>query len=398
MKSKNIDYLEKVDHLRFFAALLILVFHSVVTHFLWKPLGTDELKASPIFNVFLEGHTAVGLFMTLSGFLFAVICKGKEIDILGFYRNRFLRIYPLFTLLIVLACYMDQHRNGLTNLLTSLCFLQNTENSVYCKWFTEVFWTIAVEFQFYLLFPFILSFFRKYNYKYLFGLITLALLARLAVFTATGSVKLLSYVTIFGRIDEFIIGMMFGLCFDQIKKTLAHPLCLVLSFIPLWLAASHFHRFGGLNLSANSNVWIYWPTIEGAAWGLVIAAYVASRFRLPQPLSSWCAFAGTLSFSMYMTHYFFLRTSSWFYLTILTPEQQAPWLLPVLQNLRIHPFTAGLVFGFGIVLPLTFLTSILTYFLIEKPFLELRSTYTRKPKAAEVEAIEPQSPRVPVRV
>lgn len=398
MKSKNIDYMEKIDHLRCFAALLILVFHSVITHFLWKPLGTDQLKAGPIFNVFLEGHMAVALFMTLSGFLFAVICKGKEVDILGFYRNRFLRVYPLFTLFLLLACYVDQHRNGLVNLLTSLCFLQNTENAVYCKWFTEVFWTIAVECQFYILFPFILTFFRKYGYKYLFGLIALAVVARLAVYMATGSVKPISYVTIFGRIDDFIIGMMFGLCFDQIKRTLAHPIFFLLSFIPLWLAASHFHTFGGLNVSANSYVWIYWPTIEGTVWGFVIAAYVASRFRLPQLLSSWCAFVGTLSFSIYMTHYFFLRTSSWFYLMILTPEQQAPWLLPALQSMRIHPFTAGLVFGFGIVLPLTLCTSILTYFLVEKPFLELRSTYTRKSKPAEDETIEAQSARVPVRV
>ncbi|PWT95047.1 MAG: hypothetical protein C5B53_12055, partial [Candidatus Melainabacteria bacterium] len=378
MKSKNIQYQEKIDHLRFFAAFLILMFHALVTHFLWKPLGTDQVKGSPLCDVLFEGHMAVGLFMTLSGFLFATICKGKEVNALGFYRNRFLRIYPLFLTFLLLACYMDQSRNGLVNLLTSLLFLHNMESAVYVKWFTEVFWTIAVEFQFYLLFPFILVFFRKYGYKYLLGLIALSNLILLAVYLAQGSVKVLSYVTIFGRINEFVIGMILGFWFSSIRKNLEHPVFLPLAIVPVMLAASHFHRFGGLVASVNSYVWIYWPTLEGLVWGFLIVAYNASSLRLPQPLSRLFALGGTLSFSMYMSHYFFLRTSMWFTVLIFTANKQQVWMGPIIEQLRIHPITAGLVFGLFIVFPLTLAASVLTYSLIEKPFLELRSTYTRK--------------------
>jgi peptidoglycan/LPS O-acetylase OafA/YrhL len=398
MKSKNIEYQEKIDHLRFFAAFLILMFHGVVTHFLWKPLGTDQIKATPLLDVLWEGHTAVGLFMTLSGFLFAVICKGKEVNALRFYRNRFLRIYPLFLTFLLLACYLDQTRNGLINLLTSLFFLHNTENSVYYKWFTEVFWTIAVEFQFYLLFPFMLVFFRKYGYKYLLGLIALSNLILLTIYIAQGSVKVLSYLTIFGRINEFVIGMIFGFLFDSLRRKLAHPAFILLAIVPVMLAASYFHTFGGLNASVNSYLWIYWPTLEGLVWGFLIVAYNASNFRLPQPLSRWLAMAGTLSFSMYMSHYFFLRTSRWFVLNIFANDQHSAWLSPLLEQLRIHPITAGLLFGICIVFPLTLLASILTYLLIEKPFLELRSSYTRLPATEAGGPAVREQERVPVRV
>jgi len=385
MKSKNIEYQEKIDHLRFLAASLVVMFHSVVTHFLWKPLGTGQVIVNPLYDVLLEGHTAVGLFMTLSGFLFAVICKGKEISTLGFYRNRFLRIYPLFTVFILLACYLDPEKNGLTNLLTSLFFLQNAQCAVNHKWFTEVLWTIAVEFQFYLLFPFLLIFFRKYGYKYLLGLVSLAFLFRFAMYIAQGTVKTLAYLTIFGRIDQFLIGMMLGFAFDRLRSRLSNPLILVLSILPVMLAASHFHKFGGLDESRNSYVWIYWPTLEALAWGVLIVAYNASKFKIPQPVSTWLAFAGSLSFSMYMSHYFLLRTSRWFIWSIFFPDEQYRWLLPLVGQLRIHPFTASLVFGSCVVFPLTLFISVLTYLLIEKPFLELRSTYTSPtPKPTEV--------------
>jgi peptidoglycan/LPS O-acetylase OafA/YrhL len=399
MKSKNIQYEEKIDHLRFFAAVLVLMFHSVITHFLWKPLGTDQVHVSPIYNLLMEGHLGVGLFMTLSGFLFARICRDKEVDILGFYRNRFLRIYPLFVFAVLLGAYTDQKHNGLVNILTSLCFMQNTEGAVSCPWLTQVLWTIAVEFQFYLLFPFLLISFRKYGYRFFAGLLILALISRFAVYLAMGTVKAFAYPTLFGRIDQFLIGMTLGFLFDRIEFRLKNPLFLIGSILLLWAAASHFHMFGGLVLSVNSYVWIYWTTLEGLACGALIVAYNASSFKFPPAISKCLAFGGALSFSLYVTHYFFLRTSQWFTFLIYFPDANASWLMPVLSQLHIHPFTAALVFGSCVVLPLTFLTSILTYFVIEKPFLELRSSYTRKlPKAESGEMEESRQERVAVPV
>jgi peptidoglycan/LPS O-acetylase OafA/YrhL len=392
MKSKNTSYEEKIDHLRFFAATLVLLFHSVVTWYVWKPLGTDQIRVSPIYNLLLEGHTAVGLFMTLSGFLFATICRDKEINIWSFYRNRVLRIYPLFLTLLLLSCYISPGENNLKSLLTSLFCLQNLGSAVHCDWLTEVLWTVSVEFQFYLIFPFLLVFFRKYSYKYLIGIIVLFSLLRLAAYMATGNIKALSYNTIFGRIDEFIIGMVLGFLFPQIKDKLRHPAWLLFSFVPIYLCASLIHACGGLVNSVKSPIWISWHTLEGMAWGLVIVAYNASIFQFPSRISKALAFAGSVSFSMYVTHYFFLRLSKWLIMPVCFPEQFVSKIfLPLFQQLHTHPFTTSLIFGSCMVFPATFFLSILTYFIIEKPFLEMRTSYTKRlplPKDAHEERAE----------
>src|SRR6516164_3681135 len=132
MKGKNAAYQEKLDHLRFFAALLIILYHAVQmyntvcsTHPVCKLNGGNSASEPPFFSLILEGHTAVALFMTLSGFLFATICKGKEINHWAFYKNRFLRIYPLFVVMLLVACYADLRTNDFMRLLTSLFFMQN---------------------------------------------------------------------------------------------------------------------------------------------------------------------------------------------------------------------------------------------------------------------------------
>lgn len=315
--------------------------------------------------------------MTLSGFLFAMIGKNKEIDFWSFYRNRLLRIYPLFSVFILLAFYLDPANNSWSGLLSSLLFLQNSPSAVHLQWFTEAAWTIAVECQFYLIFPVLLISFRRYGYKYLVGLIGLAMLTRLAIYLTTGTVYNIAYLTIFGRIDQFIIGMILGLLFERIRGWLRHPIVLLCALVTLLLSASCFHTIGGSSSSVNSSLWIYWSTLEGLVWAFIIAAYNGSTWTFPAVVSKCLAFGGTLSFSMYLLHIFGLRLLPWFNLQIWSAEHYFPLLANILCHLRIHPFTAAMFFGLCLVLPTVLFCSVLTYLLIEKPFLDLRVGYTK---------------------
>ena len=98
MKSPNIKYLPAVDHLRGFAAALIVFYHGLhlISYemkfnapFSFSPWPETN---NPFLAVLIEGHTAVALFMVLSGFIFAYGALGREIAYLPFIRNRFLRI------------------------------------------------------------------------------------------------------------------------------------------------------------------------------------------------------------------------------------------------------------------------------------------------------------------
>lgn len=398
MRSKNAEYLEKLDHLRFFAAFLIILYHSVwmfhlvaSTHPICKLNGGASPTEPVFFPLILEGHTAVALFMTLSGFLFAIICKDKEIDHWGFYKNRFLRIYPLFIVVLLLACYMDLRRNDFMSLLTSLCFLQNMHSAVFLLNGTESLWAIAVEFQFYLLFPWLLIFFRKYGYKYLVGLVGLAFITRVAIYLATKNLYLIAYTTIFGRIDQFVIGMIYGFLFDRMRTKLRNPLALVASIACILGLVTFVHqKCWGL---VNGPQWIIMTDFEGIFWGLLIASYNASSFSFPKGIARFLAFGGTLSYSLYLIHPAVMRLAYWFGPLVYAPHSRYPVIAKLATELSHQSYIAGLTFALLIAFPVTFVISILTYRLIERPFLELRSTYT-KPRQDKPE--EPSATARPI--
>lgn len=63
-------------------------------------------------------------------------------------------------------------------------------------------WTIAVEFQFYLIFPFLIMFFNKYKAKWILGLILLLICIRfMIVYLNESSIYYNLYHSIVGRLD-----------------------------------------------------------------------------------------------------------------------------------------------------------------------------------------------------
>ena len=100
MNSNNLPHLPRLDHIRFFAANLVFLFHFTHYYYLhWSPL-IDH----PWMGLITEGHTGVGLFFTLSGFLFMLIALHNPfIDYRRFISNRFLRIFPMYFTVFFIA-------------------------------------------------------------------------------------------------------------------------------------------------------------------------------------------------------------------------------------------------------------------------------------------------------
>src|SRR5206468_9108497 len=130
-----------------------------------------------------EGHTGVGLFFTLSGFLFMQIALHQKTIVYGdFLRNRVLRIFPLFFTIFLVATSIGRDNFQPQDLLylfaTNLGHAPTSGTVV-----TGAAWTISLEFLFYLVFPFLARFALERGPRYLAGLLVLMVFFKLAAYT-----------------------------------------------------------------------------------------------------------------------------------------------------------------------------------------------------------------------
>jgi peptidoglycan/LPS O-acetylase OafA/YrhL len=372
MKGKNIAYIPAVDQLRGVAGLLIIFYHGlhVISYQLrfGRPFAFDNwLPADNILLAALaEGHTAVSLFMVLSGFIFTYGAHAAEVIYGGFVYNRILRIFPLFLFIYISSIYLFPESYSFLGLLQGVLLQSNLPGSAYVEPFTALFWTIAVEFQFYLLFPFLLRFQRHYGRRYLLLVIVLLLTMRLIGLALGANARDFSYATIVGRLDQFILGMLLALLFRAHPR---HPLAgpgLLATLAALIGALAWFHWLGGYPAVA----WykIIWPTVEGALWAAFMYCYLALFKESRGAPGRLLARVGEISYSLYLTHLIVVQI-------VLRLNLVLGWAG---QDVVANALLTTLL----IVLPLAVVLASLTYHIVEKPFLDLRRAYLVRSAAA----------------
>lgn len=160
-------FFPNLDGLRFFSFLIVFFAHSFSTqhdyikHERWYQL----IKV----RMFSDGDIGVSFFFVLSGFLISyLLLKEKElngtINVKSFYMRRVLRIWPLYYLIVlfgflifpVLKTYFGQVPQENADPLLCSTFLNNFDRIVNGKPDAAALgglWTIAIEEQFYMLWP-----------------------------------------------------------------------------------------------------------------------------------------------------------------------------------------------------------------------------------------------------
>jgi len=220
-------------------------------------------------------------------------------------------------------------------------------------------WSIAIEFHFYLLLPFLLYITRKS--KYSLGIaVCFAILLRLFLFEVIGQIQSLAYWTIIGRIDQFLLGMI---AFQMRNYIKGRHFLVIGGFTAFSIFFWYFDRAGGFynNPSYPSSrlVWVYFSTIEGLAYALVIAWYDNSFTHSNGKVSRFIALIGTYSYSIYLLHFFFYRIMIFLMIRYIMP---------------VSNFYIALCFsvlGFLLMVPVGYLS----FRFIESPFLKLRTNY-----------------------
>lgn len=367
MRSPNIRYFPAVDHLRAFAALLIVLYHGLHLFAYQARFGRDFgidhwlQSDNPLVAVLAEGHTAVALFMVLSGFILTQGALDGGVDARGFLRNRLLRTYPLFLLLVFAgACGFPQAFSWPAFLQTVLGFA-NLPGALVAPPFTSLLWTIAVEWQFYVLFPLLVAVLRPAWTRRLLGLVAVLLLVRSALFLAGANPRDLAYTTIVGRLDQFLLGMWAAWFFRARPLTRrAGGVLALLAATAVLAALAVFNALGGWPLVAGWK--IAWPTLEGVLWAAFVVGYVTAADAWHGAASRLLARVGEISYSIYLIHF----------VVIWTLIRHGVAFAP---TGRIVP-DALLLTGLA-ALPITLAVSALTYACVERPFLRLRGRYHR---------------------
>jgi peptidoglycan/LPS O-acetylase OafA/YrhL len=392
MRSPNTTYLPAIDHLRALAALIVLIYHGMLFVFWYLTHGEffDYHRdawfkaATPLDAVVIEGHSGVALFMVVSGFIFTFGALGRSVSYPAFILNRVLRIYPLMIAMIIMGMLTTGEHDPARILRTLLIFAKMPWRHADFgplvdggPW-TENFWTISCEFQFYLVFPLLLAILYRFGAASLALLVLLAVLVRTAVVLGGFDALNATYWTIFGRIDQFLIGMLLAVAMRTIDISRQTGWrCAAAGAAAIALILFMFNRLGGFPME--KPIRAIFPLLEALAWAAVIGGYLRSG---PQTgtFAKAAAAVGNVSFSTYLLHF-----------PIIILAVRYGWLLRTGLGALVDTGINVLILGVVIVA-----VSFVTFRLIERPFLEWRVRYLRPLRQAEaVPSAAPSGPSSP---
>ncbi|MDO4643330.1 MAG: acyltransferase [Cardiobacteriaceae bacterium] len=362
MQSQNLRYIARLDHLRFFAFILVFLFHfrgsnpAMDFHGNYSSLGD-------LARLWVEhGYSGVSLFLVLSGFLFSLITDGgrKPVPFRLFIYNRILRIFPLlifFTFLILTVHRAESTPMDILRLLT----LQLNTGHPWTGWaHSDAFpsgpiWTIGVEFQFYLVFPLIIGFIHHKGISWALLVILLMNVTRLLLIgDSSTDLYYHLYHSITSRLDQFIIGILVGIYYLRCLVRSYHPLIFLVAALLIFIAfTTRFSMPQKSWFSASISF-----SLEAILWGVVILLYLKFPFPNWKKLDMSLAWLGRLSFSLYLFH------------------------LPITQfmvkqfNIEYPTGIKTLLLKSVLIISISILYSSLTYYAIEKPFSAKRVKYT----------------------
>jgi len=310
-------YIKGYDGLR--AISIGMVFYS---HLPFGDPFTDPQMNTRVGMIF-SGDMGVKIFFVLSGFLITRILLQEKyttgrISFANFYTRRFIRLLPpLFVFYLALVIFMlsgiiDPQWAGLT---FSFFYLYNFVPKKYYSGELGPMWSLGVEEQFYLFWPVIIHFFRKYI-PFIAGLIVmLCLVAKVylpgIIFFHSGKFYSLNDYTfldrwflpafapvMIGAISSFLIFNREDKWSRYFTKMFSLVPALFIYFLPLFILRSLFAFAYGIELLQ----------ICGIS-GLLLWVFFNQKSLLTRILEfKPVAYTGKISYGLYVYHGLFIRT------------------------------------------------------------------------------------------
>jgi peptidoglycan/LPS O-acetylase OafA/YrhL len=291
--------------------------------------------------------------------------------------NRLLRIYPLYLVLVFIALSTTHGSFTMANFARLVLPLSSFGPIAIGGAWGEMFWAVAVEVQFYLLFPLLLRLLNKGGPVVLLRIIAAMFALRVLAYLANpDSVDIngITYYSILGRLDQFLLGMIVAWVFIRRPSWLGFPTLLVSSA----LAVTMLWSFNQAHGYAHPAAWrMGWVDVEGLVWAAFLGSYVTVFASSTGIVSRLLARLGEVSYSLYLLHF-----------VVVT------WVASR-AGLQVDvggPITTALATAVIVVLPITFALAFVTYQGIERPFLELRLKYLKEVEPVAELAVEADPP------
>ena len=351
----KVSYFPSLDGFRALSVIIVVTWHFYFT------------VSSTFYYDVINGPMGVDIFFVISGFLITTLLLKEKantasISLKKFYTRRVLRIFPaaytyLFTVLAIslfFGYYIDK-----VNI--AACFLYLADFSqlgnAHSTWATGHFWSLAVEEQFYLIFPFILKTnFRVYISTLLFILVFLPLLFIIMDKFPLINIRPIYYVTHFLiKLQGIAVGSLTAiLLFKKVIDIENLKVSGILAnFINLFLLLSIFLIHYDPNFSINS-------VLKNGLISILIAMLLIFNIFKPRQNLFYkflntriMKYIGVLSYSIYIWH------------ILITDSYYKP--LPAIFYKMPYSYVGIFILAF------------LSYNFVEKPFLRLKKKFSTAP-------------------
>lgn len=373
MSQNKTIYFPHFDVIRFLAAMMVAFAHTYEAWNSWfgkvnKLLDSNHTDYSwwgKLINQFIYNMSfGVEIFFLISGFLISYILLEEKkqigtINIPKFMLRRAFRIWPLYFFLIIISPYIVAWIDSTPSpsYISQIFFIENFHTIGTKQWIYPFahFWSICVEEHFYIVWPFVIAFTPlKKILPVLFSLLGISILFRIYIALFYDVPWFTLYLHSISRIDVLIIGAIGAYIYSQkpftfkLKKWMRITLLILFIYIvsisPIFLWENWF--------MAGFRKYFYIIIISILLLDYNFNPYFKHYLK---PKSIFHYF-GKVSYGIYM------------YSNIL---------LPIIIKKILWPFgISNMWIFFFLSISITLLVSIISYEILEKPFLKIGKRFS----------------------